>query len=154
MEFFINSFYVFHCRNLRGNNFSKPFPQLLLNKAKSGVLKFDYDGGTDSGDACQSDESCNNKKTKKSIVVPIAAAGGGVLLIICATMFALFFIRSRKPKATFKIVDAVDQERRFIEDPNSTPMSQISNHNNVIIASNSRQFTYHQVLQITNNFKD
>ncbi|KAG9142330.1 hypothetical protein Leryth_016823 [Lithospermum erythrorhizon] len=27
--------------NLRGNNFSKPFPQLLLNKAKSGVLKFE-----------------------------------------------------------------------------------------------------------------
>ncbi|KAG9142329.1 hypothetical protein Leryth_016822 [Lithospermum erythrorhizon] len=67
-----------------------------------------YDGGTDSGDACQSDESCNNKKTKKSIVVPIAAAGGGVLLIICAAMFALFFIRSRKPKG----VDAVDQEEK------------------------------------------
>ncbi|KAG9142343.1 hypothetical protein Leryth_016825 [Lithospermum erythrorhizon] len=148
---------------LKGNNFSQPFPQQLLNKANSGTLTFEYDNSSD--DVCQSESCNNNKKKKKSIVVPIAAAVGGVLFIICASLLAFFIIRSRKPKA--KMVDMADQERRFINDPNSTPMSQMSNASPVItklssssentelnvITSKSRQFSYHEVLQITNNFQ-
>lgn len=116
--------------NLTGNQFSGSLPQKLLDKAKNG-LELRVDGYTvGNPNSCQSGR-CNKKKSKK-FVVPLVVSLS-VPLIILAALIVLWRLRRGK-----------QQGRK---------LGGISNRKAGFLEMKSIQFTYTDLLKITNNFQ-
>ncbi|XP_042967971.1 LRR receptor-like serine/threonine-protein kinase IOS1 isoform X2 [Carya illinoinensis] len=109
--------------NLKRNEFTGSIPRELIARSDNGLLLLSVG---ENPDLCGS-RSC--KKKKNNIVIPIASVGGG-LLVFAFTVVAIFWgIRMRTKR---------DAE---------------SNKQNVTLESLQRQFTYSEILRITNNFE-
>ncbi|XP_062079013.1 LRR receptor-like serine/threonine-protein kinase IOS1 [Humulus lupulus] len=116
--------------NLKGNNLTGPIPDALLQRLKNNQLYLSFD--TNMNSPCSSCE-----KKKKKIVVPLVASLGVSLVIvfIIVSVIWIFKRRSRRPAA-----------------PKDLKESNIGGENDDNIFSKKQQFTYSEILRITNNF--
>ncbi|KAF7813903.1 putative LRR receptor-like serine/threonine-protein kinase [Senna tora] len=110
--------------NLKGNKLSGSVPSKLLERSRTGFLEL----SVDDQNICGSD-TC--KKKKKNVVVPIAASISSVLVLLIA--FVLIWKLRRNKKS--------DEEM------------QKANKGGRTIASKKWQYSYEEVLGITNNFE-
>ncbi|CDP05358.1 unnamed protein product [Coffea canephora] len=116
--------------NLSRNQFSGPLPQKLLDKAKNGLeLRADgYTVGT--SNSCQSGR-CKEKKSKK-FVVPLVVSLS-VSLTFLAVLIVLWRLRRGKHPGR--------------------KLGGISNRKDGFLETKNIQFTYSDLLKITNNFQ-
>ncbi|XP_059458245.1 LRR receptor-like serine/threonine-protein kinase IOS1 [Corylus avellana] len=113
--------------NLERNQLSGSIPAELIARSDNGLLSLSVG---DNPNLCGSG-SC--KKKENNIVVPIVASLGG-LLILSLIVAAIFLgLRRRKQQDKTKGIE--------------------SNIQNVSLESTQRQFTYSELLKITNNFE-
>ncbi|KAL3521399.1 hypothetical protein ACH5RR_019548 [Cinchona calisaya] len=117
--------------NLLGNQFSGSIPQKLLDKAENGLdLRVDgYKDGT--SNPCQSG-MCDPKKSKK-FVVPLVVSLSASLIILVA-LIVLWRLRKRKHFNVIKLGGISNRKDGFLEIKNI-------------------QFTFSDLLKITNNFQ-
>ncbi|GMY34485.1 probable LRR receptor-like serine/threonine-protein kinase At1g05700 [Fagus crenata] len=109
--------------NLQNNNLSGSIPMELIERSNKGSLLLSVGGNPN---PCAS-SPC---KKKKNIVVPVvAAAGGFVILLLCG--LALLWHLKRRKKGEVNVV-SIGKGR--------------------VLESKKQQFTYSEVLRITNNF--
>ncbi|KAE7999157.1 hypothetical protein FH972_003624 [Carpinus fangiana] len=113
--------------HLERNQLSGPDPAELIARSKNGSLSLSV-GDNINSKLC---ESGSRKNKKKNIVVPIVASLGGLLIlsIVAATLLGLRRRRQDKTKDTK------------------------SNIQKESLESTQRQFTYSELLNITNNFE-
>lgn len=109
--------------NLTGNQFSGAIPQKLLDKSQNGLLTLRMDGY----DPCPSGQ-CKSKRSKK-FVVPLAVALGGALFILFSALIIVFWRKHQVRKMDAK-----------------------SNRRNGMLELKSQQYSYSEILKITNNF--
>ncbi|KAF3962683.1 hypothetical protein CMV_012834 [Castanea mollissima] len=117
--------------NLKQNQLNGSIPAKLIERSEKGSLLLSVD---ENSNFCGSG-SCNNKK--KNIVVPIVASVGGLFILSLTVVAILWGLRSRKQQDTTKVAK-VDLE---------------PNVQNRSLESIQRQFTYPDLLRITNNFE-
>ncbi|KAM0956601.1 hypothetical protein ACFX2A_025351 [Malus domestica] len=118
--------------NLGRNKLNGSVPADLIERSKSGSLSLSV--GENAG-LC-AENSCKKEETekKKNIIVPIGAAiGGFFILVVLVVAIFMWLKRGRK-----QVVTAVSHQ----------PNNQVDS-----FESKKRQFTYLDVLQITNNFQ-
>ncbi|XP_019193335.1 PREDICTED: putative leucine-rich repeat receptor-like protein kinase At2g19210 isoform X2 [Ipomoea nil] len=137
--------------NLKGNNFTGPIPPELIAKAKTGslLLSFDQSDGKDDISVCQSGPCNNNnnnnngdgkeKKKHNKFVVPVAASVSFVLLVLISTLFIMR--RGSKQKGHRKVGNG------SVTVPASSEAAAVK------IELRNRQFTYSEILRMTNNFE-
>ncbi|KAG6727765.1 hypothetical protein I3842_02G140900 [Carya illinoinensis] len=114
--------------NLERNKLTGSVPVELIERRDNGSLSLSVG---ENSDLCGS-RSC--KKNKNNVVIPIVASVIGGLLVLTLIVMAIFWgIRRRKKQAAM-----VDTE---------------SHMQNVSLESLQRQFTYSELLGITNNFE-
>ncbi|XVF74468.1 hypothetical protein PTKIN_Ptkin13bG0112600 [Pterospermum kingtungense] len=111
--------------NLRGNLLNGSVPVKLIERSKNGSLSLSVEGNRN---LCSS-ASC--KENKKFIIPVVASAAAFFVLVIALT--TLWSIRRRKKQA--RTADAT------------------SNKEDQLLESKNPQFTYSEVLKITNNFE-
>ncbi|TQD71578.1 hypothetical protein C1H46_042891 [Malus baccata] len=119
--------------NLGRNKLNGSVPADLIERSKSGSLSLSV--GENAG-LC-AENSCKKEETekKKNIIVPIGAAiGGFFILVVLVVAIFMWLKRGRKQQ----VVTAVSHQ----------PNNQVDS-----FESKKRQFTYLDVLQITNNFQ-
>ncbi|KAM1189790.1 hypothetical protein ACFX2J_025426 [Malus domestica] len=116
--------------NLEGNKLNGSVPADLIERSKSGSLSLSVG---ENADLCV-ENSC--KKKKKNIIVPIVAAIGGFFILVVVLVVAIFMWLKRGRKQ--EVVTAVSHQ----------PNNQVDS-----FESKKRQFTYLDVLKITNNFQ-
>ncbi|KAM3699759.1 hypothetical protein ACJW30_05G050000 [Castanea mollissima] len=117
--------------NLEKNQLNGSIPAKLIERSKKGSLLLSVD---ENSNFCGSG-SCNKKK--KNIVVPIVASVGGLFILSLTVVAILWGLRSRKEQHMTKAAK-VDLE---------------PNVQNRSLESIQRQFTYPDLLRITNNFE-
>ncbi|XP_021645528.2 LRR receptor-like serine/threonine-protein kinase IOS1 [Hevea brasiliensis] len=115
--------------NLSGNNLSGSIPVDLLKRNASGSLLLSVSGNPG---LCLSD-SCNNKKKKKKLVVSVAASVSSLFAIVIL-LAIIFRVHKRRKQQVAR--HGEDKTRR-------TPLLELKR----------RQFTYSEVVNITNNFE-
>ncbi|CAN6707249.1 unnamed protein product [Malus baccata var. baccata] len=116
--------------NLGRNKLNGSVPADLIERSKSGSLSLSV--GENAG-LC-AENSCKKEETekKKNIIVPIGAAiGGFFILVVLVVAIFMWLKRGRKQQAV-----------------SHQPNNQVDS-----FESKKRQFTYLDVLQITNNFR-
>ncbi|XP_025012559.1 LRR receptor-like serine/threonine-protein kinase IOS1 isoform X1 [Ricinus communis] len=116
--------------NLTGNRLNGTIPDDLLKRADSG-LTLSVDGNPE---LCKS-VSCNKKKKKKKntdFIVPVVASVAALLVII-VVLTTIWYLKRRKQK----VAGRTEAEAKKTHEP---------------LELNKRQFTYSDVLKITNNF--
>ncbi|KAI7727144.1 hypothetical protein M8C21_020169 [Ambrosia artemisiifolia] len=113
------------CSNLIGNNFTKPLPAQLLAKQKKGTLLLSIEESSDEDKSSCQEGSCGNNKHKKArfLVVTIAI---GLSVVVLLSLVIIWLVKRRK-KALIK------RDESFIH--------------------RKQQFTYSEVVGITNNFQ-
>ncbi|KAJ7951675.1 protein kinase family protein [Quillaja saponaria] len=113
---------------LENNNLTGSIPIELIERSKAGSLSLST--GKNPG-LCAS-TSCKNKKS--NIVTPVVTSVGGlvILLIISAAIF--WILKKRNPHAV-------------------TAFKESDNPNGTSLESKKRQYTYSNLLKITNNFE-
>ncbi|KAL2539161.1 Leucine-rich repeat transmembrane protein kinase protein [Abeliophyllum distichum] len=116
--------------NLKGNNFTWPIPDKILAKKNSGSLTLIIDEPPSGTAACQS--RCSHKKN--NILVPVLASALAALFVLLIVLVTLWIVKKRIKKG---------DGRGY-----ATP-----NRNGGILMTRNREFTYSEVLQITNNFE-
>uniref|UniRef100_A0A0E0QQ92 Protein kinase domain-containing protein n=1 Tax=Oryza rufipogon TaxID=4529 RepID=A0A0E0QQ92_ORYRU len=127
--------------DLSGNHFDGTIPQALCTKES---LNLRYD--TNDGDLC------NGKSPKKknisvltvAIVTPIAA-----VLLVSAILFFCFCHKKRKQQITLGLVHQYSVQPTGIS--NSVSHVDIKGH---ILMSDDHEFTYEELVKITNNFSE
>ncbi|XP_065632094.1 LRR receptor-like serine/threonine-protein kinase IOS1 isoform X2 [Quercus suber] len=117
--------------NLKQNQLNGSIPAKLIERSEKGSLLLSVD---ENSIFCGSG-SCNKKK--KNIAVPIVASVGGLFILSLTVVAILWGLRSRKQQHTTKVAK-VDFE---------------PNVQNRSLESIQRQFTYPDLLRITNNFE-
>ncbi|XP_068303430.1 LRR receptor-like serine/threonine-protein kinase IOS1 [Pyrus communis] len=120
--------------NLERNKFNGSVPADLIERSKSGSLSLSVGENADlcAENSCKKEET---KKKKKNIIVPIVTAiGGFFILVVLVVSIFMWLKRGRKQE----VVTAVSHQ----------PNNQVDS-----LESKKRQFTYLDVLQITNNFQ-
>ncbi|GLT72543.1 hypothetical protein SLA2020_444680 [Shorea laevis] len=125
---FLSQLQYLRVLNLERNQLSGSVPQQLIARSENGSLSLSVG---DNPNLCGSG-SCNKKKN--NIVVPIVASLGGLLIVSLIVAAAILL----KPKWSKQQVAIVDTE---------------SNIQNPSLESIQRQFTYSELLKITNNFE-
>ncbi|KAM2539990.1 hypothetical protein TB2_025231 [Malus domestica] len=121
--------------NLEGNKLNGSVPADLIERSKSGSLSLSVGENADLcvENSCKKEET--EKKKKKNIIVPIVAAiGGFFILVVLVVAIFMWLKRGRKQE----VVTAVAHQ----------PNNQVDS-----FESKKRQFTYSDVLKITNNFQ-
>ncbi|KAM1413365.1 hypothetical protein ACFX13_026259 [Malus domestica] len=122
--------------NLEGNKLNGSVPADLIERSKSGSLSLSVGENADLcvENSCKKEET-EKKKKKKNIIVPIVAAiGGFFILVVLVVAIFMWLKRGRKQE----VVTAVAHQ----------PNNQVDS-----FESKKRQFTYSDVLKITNNFQ-
>ncbi|XP_059458248.1 LRR receptor-like serine/threonine-protein kinase IOS1 [Corylus avellana] len=129
---FLSQLQYLRILNLERNQLSGSVPTELIARSKNGRSLSSSVG--DNPNLCGSD-SCKQKKN--NFVVPIVASLGGLLILslIVAAIYILLGIRRRKHQDKTKAVVIIDAR---------------SNIQNVSLESIQRQFTYPELLKITN----
>ncbi|XP_050285789.1 LRR receptor-like serine/threonine-protein kinase IOS1 [Quercus robur] len=117
--------------NLKQNQLNGSIPAKLIEISEKGSLLLSVD---ENSNFCGSG-SCNKKK--KNIAFPIVASVGGLFILSLTVVAILWGLRSRKQQHTTKVAK-VDLE---------------PNVQNQSLESIQRQFTYPDLLRITNNFE-
>ncbi|XP_020968046.1 probable LRR receptor-like serine/threonine-protein kinase At1g05700 [Arachis ipaensis] len=128
--------------NLGNNNLTGLVPNGLLDKSKKGSLSLSVEHNPNlcASTSCnqQTGGAISNKKKKNNnnhIVIPIAASIAGVLVLLAIVATAVICgLKKRKPKAAVNI----DEEH------NAPNFSQFG--------PNQRQYTFNEIVKITNNF--
>lgn len=95
-------------------------------------------GGNQNLDACPSDPCPKNEK-KNNIIIPIVASIGGVLVIVTIAAITFWIIKSRKKPQGKNVVSVVDKSETNSQFGNSLEVRR-------------QQFTYSEVVKMTNNF--
>ncbi|XP_048234247.1 LRR receptor-like serine/threonine-protein kinase IOS1 isoform X2 [Ricinus communis] len=113
---------------LTGNRLSGSVPPSLVEKSEQNLLVLSVGGNAN---LCLK-SSCKNEK-KNNVVVPVVASIAGVLIIISALAAILYTRKRRKQQAVEE-----DTKTSNIYGP---------------LESKERQFTYSEILNITNNFE-
>ncbi|XP_064974723.1 putative leucine-rich repeat receptor-like protein kinase At2g19210 [Musa acuminata AAA Group] len=130
--------------NLAGNNLTGPIPASLLKRSQQGLLILRTEGNQNlcaSGNSCEIKADTESKK--KKIATPI-------IVIICLVPAVLFlvaifiFCRMRKSKGSANILVQPEKERLS---------NLVKGHQDNPLQLDNRQFTYTEVLRITNNFE-
>ncbi|KAL1293068.1 hypothetical protein AAHE18_19G045400 [Arachis hypogaea] len=127
--------------NLGNNNLTGLVPNGLLDKSKKGSLSLSVEHNPNlcASTSCnqQTGGAISNKKKKNNnnhIVIPIAASIAGVLVLLAIVATAVICgLKKRKPKAV-----NIDEEH------NAPNFSQFG--------PNQRQYTFNEIVKITNNF--
>ncbi|KAL8093836.1 hypothetical protein AgCh_035641 [Apium graveolens] len=112
--------------NIRGNNFIGSVPSRLLSKSKSGLLLLSIDssqGGEDTNQCLSS--SCKNS-SNKSIITIAASIASVFVVILIAFIVVLWMISNKNRQASIK---------------------------DNTLETKKRQFTYSEILNITDNFE-
>ncbi|KAA8541722.1 hypothetical protein F0562_022874 [Nyssa sinensis] len=120
---FLSGLAALQVLNLKGNNFTGPIPVELLERSKNGTLSLSIDD-------CES-APCNKKKN--NVVVPVVSSVAAFFAVSIAILAVLWIIKKRKQVVT-KVVAETNRNDRSLE-------------------FKKRQFTYSEVLTITNNFQ-
>ncbi|KAI9079197.1 hypothetical protein K1719_038802 [Acacia pycnantha] len=120
--------------NLQNNNFTGALPTDLFEKSKKGSLLLSVGQNPY---LCES-PPCNKKK-KNNIIIPVVASVGGVLILVVATATLFFTLKRRKPRGTGPLETSQRVEK--IEEEKDTSLQVIN-----------RQYSYSDVLNMTNNF--
>lgn len=118
--------------NLQNNNLSGSIPMELIERSNKGSLLLSVEGNPNLASVGGNPNPCASSpcKKRKNIVVPVvAAAGGFVILLLCG--LALLWHLKRRKKGEVRVV---------------------SNGKGRVLESKKQQFTYSEVLRITNNF--
>ncbi|XP_022859342.1 senescence-induced receptor-like serine/threonine-protein kinase isoform X2 [Olea europaea var. sylvestris] len=113
--------------NLKGNNFTWPVSDKLMAKNKSGLLLLIID-----------DPPIRTSAKMNSILIPVP-----VLASVLAAVFGLLIVL-----VTLRIVKKRIKKARGRQRGYATP-----NRNGSVLVTRNREFTYSEVLQITNNFE-
>ncbi|KAM0960679.1 hypothetical protein ACFX2I_025590 [Malus domestica] len=118
--------------NLEGNKLNGSVPADLIERSKSGSLSLSVGENADLcvENSCKKEET--KKKKKKNIIVPIVAAIGGFFILVVVLVVAIFMWLKRGRK----------------QEVSHQPNNQVDS-----FESKKRQFTYSDVLKITNNFQ-
>ncbi|KAF2323508.1 hypothetical protein GH714_035835 [Hevea brasiliensis] len=117
--------------NMTGNRLTGTVPVDLLKRSQSGLLLLSVDGNPE---LCASD-SCNDNKNKK-YVVPVTVSVAALFVIVAAILLAICLKRRKKQAAVAG--EMMEAQTRKTSDA---------------LESRKRQFTYSEVLEITNNFE-
>ncbi|XP_038898160.1 putative leucine-rich repeat receptor-like serine/threonine-protein kinase At2g19230 [Benincasa hispida] len=112
--------------NLTGNNLGGTVPEALLVKSRDGVLNLRV---ADNPELCLS-PPCKKKKKKVSILPVIIAVVGTVILIIACLVLLLIYKRSKKKKSMKSMEEKISLKQKH------------------------REYSYSEVVSLTNNFKD
>ncbi|WJZ94443.1 hypothetical protein VitviT2T_013301 [Vitis vinifera] len=112
--------------NLSGNEFTGSVPSLLIQRSKNGSLSLSVDGNPN---LCVM-ASCNNKK---SVVIPVIASIAVVLVLLIAFLILWGLKRRRQQR------QALESKANYEEDGR--------------LESKNLQFTYSELVNITNNFQ-
>ncbi|XP_023521501.1 LRR receptor-like serine/threonine-protein kinase IOS1 [Cucurbita pepo subsp. pepo] len=134
---FLSSLLHLKILNLGNNNLSGPLPADLLKRSNDGSLSLSV-GGNQNLDACTSDPCPKNEK-KNNIIIPIVASIGGVLVIVTIAAISFWIIKSRKKPQGKNVVSVVDKSETNSQFGNSLEVRR-------------QQFTYSEVVKMTNNF--
>ncbi|KAM7468857.1 hypothetical protein LguiA_007040 [Lonicera macranthoides] len=115
---------------LNGNNFTGSVPAELLKKSENGLLSLSVDGLDNNTNPSQS-----VPHKKKTPVVPIVASVASVSLVLLAAILIFLWVVKKRKQRVIKRVEAE------------------SNENSNTLETKNRQFTYSEVLSMTNNFQ-
>ncbi|XP_054785685.1 probable LRR receptor-like serine/threonine-protein kinase At4g29180 isoform X2 [Prosopis cineraria] len=143
---FLEDFKSLKVLNLKDNHLSGSVPANLLERSRAGLLALSVDDQNICGSS-----TCK----KKNIAVPIAVSISSVLVLLIA--FALIWkLRRKKPSGNSKF-DAVKSPLSLnlmilLHEPYSDKEIQKTNKGGTI-ASKQWQYSYAEVLEITNNFE-
>ncbi|XP_062088372.1 LRR receptor-like serine/threonine-protein kinase IOS1 [Humulus lupulus] len=126
--------------NLERNQLTGSVPASLLERSKNGLLSVNF--GENQDLLCDSSTPCvkNNKKSKKNnILIPIVASVGGVVVLLIIAAAIIFALKNRK-KQTGRVTTGNVASSNFQTD-------------SLIDESIKRQFTYSEVIKMTDNFE-
>ena len=116
----------------RSHNLSQTY--LAMNDTNDSV------GGNQNLEGCASDPCPKNEEKKNNIIIPIVASIGGFLVVVTIVAITFWIIKSRKKQQGKNVVSVVDKSGT------NSPLG-------TSLEVRSRQFTYSEVVKMTNNFK-
>ncbi|KAD6118661.1 hypothetical protein E3N88_09932 [Mikania micrantha] len=114
--------------NLTGNNFTRPLPAQLLEKSRNGSLLLSIEESSGEDQRSCLEGSCRNNKRKISRVVIAAISIALAAVVILSLFSALWIIKRERKKALIKSMGGFTLRKQ--------------------------QFTYFEVVAITNNFQN
>uniref|UniRef100_A0A7N0TRQ9 Protein kinase domain-containing protein n=1 Tax=Kalanchoe fedtschenkoi TaxID=63787 RepID=A0A7N0TRQ9_KALFE len=128
--------------NLSGNNLTGPVPSGLVDRSNSGSLTLSLNGNPS---LCASTSLCKANTTKSSggssvSIGPIIGGVAGGLVVIVLVLLLIWWLLKRKSQAVNK-VETVSYTAASNTDADS-----------MLIDVKNRNFTYPEVLKMTNNF--
>ncbi|XP_024022493.1 LRR receptor-like serine/threonine-protein kinase IOS1 [Morus notabilis] len=130
---FLSSLQYLKVLNLGRNKLTGSIPTKLIERSRSGSLSLSYE---DNLDLCASSPCKKKKKSNNNILIPIAASVGGLVILISIAATILVTLRKKKKPGV-----TVNAE------------SNVINWNDSILESRKRQFTYAEIIKMTNNFE-
>ncbi|KAL0562310.1 hypothetical protein IC582_002762 [Cucumis melo] len=136
---FLSSLSHLKTLNLGNNKLSGPIPAELLKRSNDGSLSLSV-GGNQNLEGCASDPCPKNEEKKNNIIIPIVASIGGFLVVVAIVAITFWIIKSRKKQQGKNVVSVVDK-------------SETNSQLGTSLEVRSRQFTYSEVVKMTNNFK-
>uniref|UniRef100_A0A7N1A3L7 non-specific serine/threonine protein kinase n=1 Tax=Kalanchoe fedtschenkoi TaxID=63787 RepID=A0A7N1A3L7_KALFE len=134
---FLSSMTSLKFLNLSGNNFTGTVPVTLVTKSNEGFLTLSVEGNRY---LCLS-EPCNQSRGKSSVVVPVVSSVAGVIVLVLIVVAAFYIYRKKKSKGEEGQTDGTGR-----------PLHNGSRTRDVV-KPNKQQFTYSEILSITNNFQ-
>lgn len=123
--------------DLKGNNLTGSIPSALLQRSKSGSLTLSVDDNLLS-------TSTSQKKHTSSIVVPVVAGVVGGLVFIIALVLLLVCLLVKKQKKENKVATTTSSYMA----PSCS-----ADDESILVETKNRQFTYDEVLNMTNDFQ-
>ncbi|XP_061356605.1 probable LRR receptor-like serine/threonine-protein kinase At1g05700 [Gastrolobium bilobum] len=130
--------------NLENNNLTGFVPTGLLDRSNKGSLSLSVGQNPNLCDSASCNQQTDDKKKKKknNIVIPVVASVAGILvLIVIAAAAIICGLKKRKPRGKSTKLAAVN----IHVEPNTPNGSQLE--------SKKRQYTFNDLVKITNNFE-
>ncbi|KAL5576819.1 hypothetical protein UlMin_018518 [Ulmus minor] len=125
--------------NLERNNLSGTLPNGLQEKYKSGSILLRAEGNWN---LCLTSEcEKTNKKKKSKVVIPVVASVGGLIIVLSSIAAAFWGCKDQRKQA-----DAPAMARVNVE-PN------VNKKDRELLEPKKQQFSYSEILSITNNFE-
>ncbi|XP_038898019.1 LRR receptor-like serine/threonine-protein kinase IOS1 isoform X2 [Benincasa hispida] len=118
------------------NNLTGPLPPELLKRVNNNSLTLSVEDNPNLDGACASD-SCAEKK-KKSFIVPVVASVGGLLVVLTVAAIIFWIVKLRNKS----------------QDHSTVPVPRVKDtkSNNDSLEVRRRQFTYSEIVRMTENF--
>uniref|UniRef100_A0A7N0TWH6 non-specific serine/threonine protein kinase n=2 Tax=Kalanchoe fedtschenkoi TaxID=63787 RepID=A0A7N0TWH6_KALFE len=134
--------------NLKRNNLTGTVPAELIKKSQAGTLLLSVDDGLCTSSSCNGTKISPIDKKKTNLVIPIVASVAGALVLIVAILLIVIFCVCKRKEAKDGQDTRVASETYHSEAP---AVSKTKDH--APLESGSHQFTYSQILIMTNNFE-